>query len=322
MRNLRTLGVCLLILTVMVLTSKADVQAQEDNAMILSRIANAYEISAAASSYTVELQDELEQEVILTLGDDTITLNLQLENDYEGTVQGESLAAVLDYTVEQSQVVGDGEPVEGEVELGVEVRQVDGQTYLNFDETPEEFRGETPSGWQVVGEGIVVPMQADLSADELVDLIGQVRLESDSLTALFNEDIVTDIELLGEDEHDDVSTEGFMLTLDLEAALSAQETDASALFGNLAPEIAERLIGSATYTFEVWMGIDDGLVREHELVIEIADSFEAGTLEGDLSEASLSATITLNQSLELSGFDAGYDIAVPEVGPGDEGNAE
>lgn len=291
--------------------------AQDDSAASLTTIQDAYALTASSTSYAIEIDENTEQTMFLTRGEDELKFTSESDIAHEAVVNSNTVRGQLEYEVSQSQTVGDGEPSEAEVDLKfATIVDAEGVVFLNLDDTTEELRPGLPSSWQRVGEAATLPSNTELPIDQLVTFIEQARF-SDNVTSWLTEISVIEINDLGEDEIDDIPVIGYSVTLDFREVLAAQDLELEAVLGNdvFSEAALSTLLDGANYTFEVWISVDDGRVREHSITLEISGELAEGDLTGELADATLNYDYVFEQNIELAGFDIPYLIrAYPRIG--------
>ncbi|MCI0711806.1 MAG: hypothetical protein L0154_16745 [Chloroflexi bacterium] len=312
--SLRRTVVIALLLSVLL---PVPVLAQDDGTASLASITSAYALTASSTSYAIVIDENTEQTMFLTRGEDELTFTSELDVSHEAQVNAGALRGQLEYEVSQSQTVGAGEPSEAAVELKFATIVDDqGVVFLNLDATAEALRPGIPSTWQPIGETATLPADTELPIEQLITFINQARLDNNVSTWL-TEASVIEIEELGEDDIDDVPVVGYRVTLDLREALAAQGIDLATLLGNdvFAESGINALLGGADYSLEVWISTEDGRVREHTITLELSGALGEGDLTGELSDAMLNYDYAFEQNIELAGFDVPYVIgAYPWIG--------
>lgn len=293
------------------------VLAQDDGEVNLTTITDAYALTASSTSYTIVVDENTAQTMLLARGEDELSFISELDVSHEAQVNDGALRGQLEYEVSQSQIVGVDEPSEAAVELKFAAIVDDqGVVFLNLDATAEELRPGIPSTWQRIGEMATLPADTELPVDQLVDFINQARFEN-PISIWLTEASIIEIEELGEDDIDDVPVMGYRVTLDLREALAAQGLDLTAVLGNdvFSEAGINTLLDSTDYSLEVWISTEDGRVREHTITLELAGALGEGDLTGELSDATLNYDYAFEQNIELSGFDVPYVIgAYPRIG--------
>lgn len=293
------------------LSLTAPLQAQDTPPLddVLTQLRRAYENVAAADSYTVEWDEETEQTLHLTRDGMTLDFAFEQEITRSGVVQGANLMGELEYELDQEQTLDDS-TIAGGIEINVVFIRMDGQLYLNFDETPGEFRVGLPAGWQPVSTtAISFPAGGEIDPVNLDELVNQLAVDAERISMLFTPEIVTAVEALGEDDIDGQTALGYELTMSLAALVEAQALPLDGLLSTVAlsEEALATLLAEADYTMTVWVAVDDERVLAHEISFEIVG--ELPTPDGE----TMRLTSAHTQSIELSGFDETYEITAPEL---------
>ena len=303
--------------------------AQDDggsNQDTLDLIITAYQNTAVTTSYIANSSEETDQSISLQEGDVLFVIRASVESEAEAQISGDNGSATIAIDIEQSQEFSadpsaDSEILEdSEAELEAQLISIGDDLFVNMDETNSDYRVGVTEGWQmVVGDVQILSAQLDGDGEQISDgfvsienlnaAFNNARLDVDAVLPLLDLNLITQIEILDDDEIEEQVMQRYLLTFEAATVLDQLEFDPS--ISELPDEIIETLINSATYSLEVWIGADDQLVRQQIFTLELDGEFPSGTLDGDLSNVDLTFTYTMTQSLELRAFGEAFDISRP-----------
>lgn len=317
--------VIVLIFPVLSIYAQDDGGSSQDT---LDLIITAYQNTAVTTSYMANSSEEIDQSISLQEGDVLFVIRTSIESEAEAQMSGDNGSATIAIDIEQSQEFSTDPSAESEIledteaELEAQIVRIGSELFINMDETNSDYRVGVTEGWQMVGGDVqILSAQLDgdgeqisdglVSIDNLNSAFNNARLDIDAVLPLLDLNLITQIEVLDDDESDEQIIHRYLLTFEAATALNQLEFDPS--ISELPDEIIESLINSATYSLEVWIGVDDQLVRQQIFTLELDGEFRSGTLDGDLSNVDLTYTYTMTQSLELSAFGEEFDISRPAL---------
>jgi type II secretory pathway pseudopilin PulG len=301
--------------------------AQEDETQAtLDRIAVAYRNAAALESYAAQASAELRREVRLSEGDNTLIVTTEMTTAQSAEVQGDDLSSTVEQILEQTQTLLDEPLPEGAdlpepnltstLELNAQLIRVDGQLYLNLDDTSPEYRVGVPEGWQAVTDTAAIASEAQATLDALQAALENVQVDAEAVAALLNTTVVTTLEPLEDGELDGQVMQRYLLTLNMAEVAQAQNLDLAAMMdedASLSQAVLDSLVNTAVYTLEVWIGADDQTLHQHVISFAIQGDFPPGALEGDLSGSAFKLDYLQSNTLSLSNFNGQFEIAAPEA---------
>ena len=317
------------VLVIALLIPVLSTHAQDDggsNQDTLDLIIAAYQNTAVTTSYMANSSEETDQSISLQEGDVLFVIRTSVESETEAQISGDNGSATIAIDIEQTQEFSADPSAESEIledaeaELEAQIIRIGSEMFINMDETNSDYRVGVTEGWQMV-EGDVQILSAQLdgdgeqisdglvSIDNLNAAFNNARLDVDAILPLLDLNLITQIEVLDDDESDEQIIYRYLLTFEAATVLNQLGFDPS--INELPDEIIEVLLNSATYRLEVWIGADDQLVRQQIITLELDGEFPSGTLDGDLSNVDLIYTYMMTQSLELSAFGEEFDTSRP-----------
>ncbi len=308
----------LVLLTILLTLPVLSVWAQDggDESDPLAAIVLAYQDTAAIDKYRVAASEETVQSVsFLTFSSsvfamdvdiyEAFVIDLIIETDTSAEIEGDDIGATMAVNVEQVQgrgllyilrdeVIQRPEDQESEIELNAQMRLFRDTLYVNVDETDEEYRQGVPEGWQVATGDTPVLTDAQVSMDDLNAILQNTRLDADRVVGILVADAVATVDLVGEED----GLQHYSVQFDAPTALALLGIDLDALVRRVVSEQALQGELTPTYTLEVWIGADDGLVHQHVVTLG---------LNGDLTNDDSGRVLYRYQqvvTLELSDFNA------------------
>lgn len=305
---------------------KFQVQAQDDTQVRLDALTTAYQNTAAVSSYMAQWDSLTSQSTQLVQGDTVYIISTEIVESQTAQIDGASTSSSLTRVITQGQIVlteplGSGAPLPDmeltpQLELAASVVSIDGDVFINLDETAPEYRAGLPEGWQEVLDGMALGGNGTVSLTDVATSISHVRLNS--ISALLNSTVVKSAELLPDDELEGQTMNHYLLTLNAAEAMAALGQDASALLGDLelSEEAVSALLEGAVYKLEVWVGADDQTVYRQTMTLSLESALDSKTFGSDLGGAAVTITHYQSETLTLSDLNAEFDIEMPLVEEG------
>jgi hypothetical protein len=289
-------------------------QAQDDPDPILETIRTAFSATLAQENYTAEWDNTAEQTVILVDGTNRLQFVSELDISRDLSRAGQDYTVTIRQNIEQSQQVNNGNAITSDVELDFDAVMLDGTMYINLEPTSAQFRPDLPEGWQVVDETLQLPQEVSVSLDELTTFLESAWLQENYLSLLTPE-VVSSIE----DEGERSGTQRYLLTLNLQAALEAQNIDLNSLLGELPQEVGLAMLDNAEYVMEVRIDTTTALLSRVTISLEFAVEYPAGTLSGDFANTAISLSYVQEHDLQLGNFDTPQVITAPTLVISEEG---
>lgn len=285
-------------------------QAQDDLQATLDTVSSAYTNAAALQSYAAQWNGTTEQTTRLSEGENSYIVATTVETTQSAQIEGANISSSVEQTVNQGQTFAEGDAevatpnLASELELNADLVLIDGRVFINLDATSPEFRAGLPEGWQEARAGVALGINSSVSLMDIAASLDNVRLDTAAVSGLLNSTIVTSAESLADDELEGQAMKRYLLTLNYAEVMKGQ--DAAALLGDfeLSEETLNTLLSGATYTIEVWVGVDDQTVHQQVITFNLTGEFDAG---GVIINVNHQQTDTLT----LSEFNSDFDISVP-----------
>jgi hypothetical protein len=286
------------------------VQAQDDLQTTLDTINLAYTNAAALQSYAAQWNGETAQTTRLSEGENSYIVATTVETTQSAQIEGANISSSVEQAVNQGQTLAEGGAeatgpnLASELELNADLVLIDGRVFINLDATSPEFRAGLPEGWQEARAGVALGINSSVSLMDIAASLDNVQLDAQAISALLNSTTVTSVEALEDDELDGQAMQRYLLTLNYAEVMKGQ--DVAALLGDfeVSEETLNTLLSGATYTIEVWIGVDDQTVHQQVITFNLTGEFDAGGVIINVNHEQA-------DTLTLSEFNSDFDISVP-----------
>lgn len=292
---------------------------------LATALTTAYQNTAALQSYAAQWDGSTSQSTQLKQGDSLYIVSTELTSLQTAEIEGESTSSSVTQTVAQGQTVVTQALVQGaslpepvlssQLELKASVVSIDGQVYINLDETAPEYRAGLPEGWQEVQDDMALGGDDPVTLADVTASLENVRMDATSLQGLLNTTVVISAEALPDDELNGQAMKRYLLTLNFVEAMNALGQDPSAMLGDL--ELSEaalnELLSKAAYTIEVWVGAEDETVYRHVITLSLNAELDEQAVGTDLGRSEITFSHNQTDTLTLSDLNADFDIRVPTL---------
>jgi hypothetical protein len=257
-------------------------------------------------SYTSVMEQTVTQNMTMEMGQQSLKISNIISQSgtsiIQNTEDGFNMEGKLEQTVTQDMGTG-----AQEMGWTLDLVIVDGVLYGRVDNATGLFATIAPEGWVNVNEdGAASPIFASINAQTLQNTYG--------LTYPMNEETVTAITKLDDEELDGQVMRVFDVTYDISSLLESGLFDATLGAMNAQPGMTQQdmqnlvtqMLEGAEFQLKVWIGQDDGLLHRFDstLLVDSTISIQGMTLP---------LLMDVVSSVTFSDFNEPVAITAPEV---------